>query len=799
MWKGWLAVLAALAMVLPTGVAQAQEVAVGEWATGSWGQVRLTGIANQNEVYAEGDVLRLAYRVEANLPEITNMRVTSDEVVNAAACNWRNLPAGTAGRYNCGYTASSVQEITYTITAEDVAAGEATFSTHWSPLGVSGTEYPTITVTTRVAAGEPVPFEWPELVEGEPRKLAGPGDFGFTCHRIPALTEAPNGWLLASWDGRPGSCQDAPQANSIIQRISTDGGKSWGDPTTIAAGFRGDATTGRFGYSDPSYVVDRETGTIFNFFVKSYDVSFQASQPGVDPDQRNVLHAVVVHSTDNGLTWSEPRNITADITADVDNWRSRFAASGEGIQLRYGEHAGRLLQQYTIATVEPATYRAVSVYSDDHGATWQVGEPVGTGMDENKVVELSDGTVMLNSRRSDAVGGRKVALSTDGGHTYGEVTIDHTLVDPRNNASIIRAYPEAAQGSDEAAMLLFSNANSSSSRTNGTVRLSLDDGATWSASKVFAPGDMAYSTLTPLSEPGTYGLLYEGQGPSIQYMQVSLDWLDYLPVKISGEEQRVHRGKNDVEFTLTNLSAEERTVDFAVTGPAGWTVGEVAPVTIPADGTATVEVPVTVPESTDPGVATFRATASQGELTSTGQLEVGIMLLPGQHPTRALDVELVSELPYQSGEDPSKMFDGDVNTLWHSPWGSSVTLPLDIDLRLPADAGELAALRYTPRPSGSNGRIAGYEVYAGDDLASLELVEQGQWANTGDVQSVALAGTAGYVRLRILSTYGDQSNRVFASAAELGVQGLVPDDAVPTPNFAHGNPNGAPTKGGKNG
>ena len=34
---------------------------------------------------------------------------------------------------------------------------------------------------------------------------------------------------------------------------------------------------------------------------------------------------------------------------------------------------------------------AVSVYSDDHGKTWQAGNPVtGMLMDENKVVELSD-------------------------------------------------------------------------------------------------------------------------------------------------------------------------------------------------------------------------------------------------------------------------------------------------------------------------------------------------------------------------------------------------------------------------
>ena len=49
-----------------------------------------------------------------------------------------------------------------------------------------------------------------------------------------------------------------------------------------------------------------------------------------------------------------------------------------------------------------------------------MGTPTGTGMDENKTVELSDGRVMLNSR--DGAGAnphfRKVAYSSDGGLTY---------------------------------------------------------------------------------------------------------------------------------------------------------------------------------------------------------------------------------------------------------------------------------------------------------------------------------------------------------------------------------------------
>lgn len=309
--------------------------------------------------------------------------------------------------------------------------------------------------------------------------LAVGGEGGYPNYRIPALTVTTEGDLLASYDGRP-TGTDAPAPNTILQRRSTDGGRTWAEQTVVRAG----SSSPRKGYSDPSYIVDRDTGTVFNFHVFSMDQGFIGSQPGTDPSDRNVLHANVSVSEDDGHTWQH-RTITADITPDP-GWRSRFAASGQGIQLRYGPHAGRLIQQYTIINAQ-GQFQAVSVYSDDHGQTWRAGEPVGVGMDENKTVELSDGRVMLNSRDSARSGFRKVAISEDGGITYGEVTLDRELPDPANNAAILRAFPNAEEGTARAKALLFSNAASSSSRSNGTVRMSCDDGQTWPASRSSAP------------------------------------------------------------------------------------------------------------------------------------------------------------------------------------------------------------------------------------------------------------------------------------------------------------------------
>ena len=443
----------------------------------------------------------------------------------APNCRWHNLSA---------HTTKQCTSATHTVTEADLAAGSFTPTSAWAATrdrngndviagGISANAE-AVTVLPGSRAPEPDPVETPkDYAIGEVARLASPGVAGFKCHRIPALTTATNGWIIAAWDGRPETCQDAPQANSIVYRISKDGGKSWTPIQTALAGTPG---ANKVGFSDPSFVVDRSTGTIFLFSVKSFDAGLFQSQLGTDPTARNILHAHVVESHDNGQTWVNPRTITDQVTAAYEGqWFTRFASSGEGIQLRYGAHAGRLIQQYAVANSGSTSLMAVSVYSDDHGATWKPGAPSEGSADENKVVELSDGRLLLNSRTQGTAGQRLEAISYDGGQTWGPFRHNWDLTDPRNNASIIRAYPNAPQGSARARVLLFSNADSSSARANGTIRVSYDDGFTWNEGKVFESGDMAYSTLHALND-GTWGLLYETGGyKNIDFMRVDAAYL----------------------------------------------------------------------------------------------------------------------------------------------------------------------------------------------------------------------------------------------------------------------------------
>ena len=488
--------------------------------------------STSQETYKLGDTVSYTVRVRSVSDKTINVAATDSSFDDLARqCHWGNLKPGKGAVYNC-------KPLTHTITQADVDAGRWTPSITLTATGTDGAALQTLTATGNPISvvgqhpqAEPAPApdastELPASMS-EAQHLAG--NTATDNYRIPAITTAPNGDLLISYDERPkdngNGGSDAPNPNHIVQRRSTDGGKTWSAPTYI---HQGTETGKKVGYSDPSYVVDHQTGTIFNFHVKSYDQGWGGSKAGTDPENRSIIQAEVSTSTDNGWTWTH-RTITADITKD-NPWTARFAASGQGIQIQHGAHAGRLVQQYTIRTAD-GTVQAVSVYSDDHGKTWQAGTPTGTGMDENKVVELSDGSLMLNSRASDGSGFRKVARSTDGGQTWSEPVSDKNLPDSVDNAQIIRAFPNAAPDDPRAKVLLLSHSPNPKpwSRDRGTISMSCDDGASWVASKVFHEPFVGYTTIAVQSD-GSIGLLSEdaSDGASyggIWYRNFTMNWV----------------------------------------------------------------------------------------------------------------------------------------------------------------------------------------------------------------------------------------------------------------------------------
>lgn len=428
---------------------------------------------------------------------------------------------------------------------------------------------------------------------------------GFPVYRIPALTTSARGTLIAAYDGRP-TLADVPSNIALVVRRSTDGGATWTRQSVVRA------EAAPKGFGDPSLLTDRTTGRIFLFHAASVNRGFHDSATGNNDNDPDILHTDYSFSDDDGVTWSH-RRITSAVKDPA--WGGIFAASGEGIQLRHGRYQGRLIQQYVLR--HGGGNYAASVYSDDHGTTWQAGTPVGPGADENKTAELSDGTVMLNSR---AAPHRLVAYSGDGGVTYTPLQPDTLLRDPGNNGSLVRYAPDAPASDPRSAWLLFSNTDDTGIRRNLTVRMSCDDGQTWPVSKVVVPGSAAYSTLTPLPG-GRVGLLYERAGyQHITYSSFGLDWLGGVcaPVTLTVPGTARAGGTADVTVRVVNQSGRRLPAGTVRLGlPAGWSAH---PAAVPALGpgqSADVAVPVTIARTATGGVP-VTATYRNGDRSSSG-------------------------------------------------------------------------------------------------------------------------------------------------------------------------------------
>jgi len=331
------------------------------------------------------------------------------------------------------------------------------------------------------------------------------GQDGYHTYRIPAIVRTQKGTLLAFAEGRRHSARDWGDIDVLVKR-SSDGGRTW-TPAVTVADF-GEDTVG-----NPAPVVDRRTATVWLLLTRNPgNVPEKNILPGLEGLTRTVW---ITYSKDDGRSWATPVEITAAVKRPEWSWYATGPVNG--IQLR----SGRLLIpcDHVVRADLSQRYSHV-IYSDDGGSSWRLGGSAGPDCNESTVVELSDGTLMLNMRSYAGKNRRAVALSRDGGLTWTPPVLDETLIEPVCQASLI------AFGKGRHRALLFSNP-ASTRRVNMTVKASRDEGKTWSASKTVHAGPAAYSNLVEL-KGNQVGLLYEN-GESGPYERITFA---RLPLKL---------------------------------------------------------------------------------------------------------------------------------------------------------------------------------------------------------------------------------------------------------------------------
>jgi sialidase-1 len=345
-------------------------------------------------------------------------------------------------------------------------------------------------------------------------------------YRIPGLVTTNNGILIAVYDIRRNGSVDLQADIDVGMSRSADGGNSW-EPMKVIMdmGNWGGLSDEENGIGDPSVLVDKTTNTIWVAAVWAHGHknrrNWLESKPGMDPVLTSQF--MLVKSEDDGFTWSAPMNITKQIK--MEEWPLLLQGPGKGITLSDG------------TLVFPAQFKdrdkiphSTIIWSKDHGISWQIGKGAKSNTTESQVIELDDGSLMLNMRdnrnREDKSesNGRSVATSSDLGQTWEEHrTSRGDLIEPVCMGSIIKNGYTINGNSRR--IVLFSNPNSKYQRKNITIKFSFDDGDSWPSeyNTLLDEGvGRGYSCMTKIDDQHI-GILYESSRADLVFQIIDIE------------------------------------------------------------------------------------------------------------------------------------------------------------------------------------------------------------------------------------------------------------------------------------
>lgn len=330
--------------------------------------------------------------------------------------------------------------------------------------------------------------------------LFNAGENGYHTFRIPALLAIPNSSvILAFCEGRVNNSSDYGNIDMVMKR-SVDGGQTWSNLIILWDNFH-------LAVQNPCPVYDLSTKVIFLHMVVDRKTHW------------------VINSTDFGLTWSSPLKLTIGRS----DWGFAGPAPGHAIQLQ----SGRLLIPGMYNTKDSNTNESIwgsfLVYSDDHGATWQLGHDFTLGTNEMLCTQLANGSIISILRPNRASDNNStnilVSISNDEGKSSSNRSVHPQLISPICQASILQL-PVEIFGNRE--RILFSNPANSEKRLDFTFKVSEDGGITFNISRLVYRGPCAYSDLAYSSEGKIYCIFERGvqrYHEHITFFRTDLTWI----------------------------------------------------------------------------------------------------------------------------------------------------------------------------------------------------------------------------------------------------------------------------------
>lgn len=309
------------------------------------------------------------------------------------------------------------------------------------------------------------------------------GQDGIDSYRIPSIVTTSKGTLLAFCEARKISSTDKTPTDIVVKR-SVDNGLTWSEIQFLTNGKKE-------AYMDPVALVDNVTETIF---------LFTNCWPSDDHSMKKNV-AWVIKSLDDGQSWSEPENITADIIAK-GHFMNGFGP-GSGTQMQGSKFKNRLI--LPTRQSDGKNHRNRIVYSDDHGKTWNIGNPADVG-GEYDITEVAPDTLFYTLRAGSGL--RKKAWSHDGGVSWSNSIIDRQIKTTSDYGGC-----QSSVLAINGILLLTGPAGGDpdemhEDRQNLKLYLSIDNGNTWDDNLLLFDKAAGYSNITNLSN-GDIAIIFE--------------------------------------------------------------------------------------------------------------------------------------------------------------------------------------------------------------------------------------------------------------------------------------------------
>lgn len=252
---------------------------------------------------------------------------------------------------------------------------------------------------------------------------------------FPVLTTTPNGMLVAVLRGAAGHLGLAGRIDIVR---SLDGGQTWTYPNIVADSVRDDRNPG-LGTSTKGAIILSYT------CASSYDADGKYIACKRDEVEKN-WDMRITRSTDNGLTWDEPYELTYTPLRSCSPF-GKMVALPDGTILMpcYGKPAAEVpgVKMDKINVDDSCAYL---LHSHDDGRTWGEASLICINAGEPAVMLRSNGQLFAAVRREQM--GKTVwgLHSTDGGFTWSEpVQITGDMKHPGDllelsNGDILLAY-----------------------------------------------------------------------------------------------------------------------------------------------------------------------------------------------------------------------------------------------------------------------------------------------------------------------------------------------------------------------